>query len=194
MGNPFLIIRERRHKFELYWVARTFASPNTFRFLRGVSAERVRKFMREAVGDAKALSRASSQPKYDLALARLIKKLQRIGPRYFGHASKLINPYIKELVSRPGILGPAEAKRIQRWAHVPIDRVILQRLREHFPEHPAIQAIPQGLSLKKLSVGQYQDLQAMLRTAAKQAVMHPIDYDLWWSRPTSKQRETGVDA
>jgi len=186
--NPFLAIKQKRPKFELDWVERTFAAGNTFRAFKGRKADKIRRVVRSTIVRARNLARARSQLQYDSALNSYTKTIEKKARLQFGYASKLANLYIKELVSRPGILPDRWAASIRRYAHVPIDQHILGYMRVHFDGDAAIQAVPKGVPLKKIKREQAADLQKMLRAPARRASVNPIDYDLWWSADISRKQ------
>jgi hypothetical protein len=153
--------------------------------LRGIKAERIREWLVKHLGDCSGLTRFKTRTAYDQALTKIIRKLQRsMGPRNklaFGHAAKLVNLCVKAAISSREPLTWRQARSIRRWAHVPVDGIILTQVRIDFPECAAVIGIRRGAAIKDLSAQQHSAMQALLRQKAQQAKCDPLDYDLLWA-------------
>jgi len=106
----------------------------------------------------------------------------------FGHAAKLVNLYVKALVSRRDVLSTRNANHIAKYAHVPLDRIMLKRVLHDFPEVNSGKAIKRNMAIKDLNEKQYKLIQDKIRVCADNVGMKPLDYDLWWAvRPKTSR-------
>lgn len=137
--------------------------------------------MRKEVGDGRDLSRLRSQVKYDVCLNRLTEKLRKDRRLCFGHAAKLMNLYVKELLSRSEVLGNRASRHLLKYAHVPLDRIILDSFGDDFPECAHEIGLAKHPSIKSLSEKKYNQIQDSIRTAAHREGLPAIAYDLCWA-------------
>jgi hypothetical protein len=183
-------IKRNYQSYLVHWVSRTFAGSGTFRMLRGRKSDAVRKWMRREVYDGRDQSCLRSQAQYDSCLKRLIKKLcQKRGLR-FGHAAKLMNLYVKELLSRREVLAARDFRQLWKHAHVPLDRIVFDSFRCDFPECAHEIGLAKHPSIKSLSERQYDEIQDLIRTAARREGLPAIAYDLCWA---IREGETASD-
>jgi hypothetical protein len=179
MKDPFREIRENRRSLAIKWVSRTFAGPNTFRVLPKGKAEKARRSLIENVGDGRNLRTARDEGEYDRTHRQIVARMGKTCRLPFGHAVKLVNLYVKELVTRRGVISESLSRRIYRFAHVTVDRVILDRLRHDYPEESKPLALRK--TLKSMNQSEYDEIQAFLRDRAKPSGSPALDYDLRWA-------------
>ena|SRR5579859_2919690 len=179
MKDAFREIKENRKSLTIRWVSRTFAGPNTFRMLPKGKAEKARQFLTEHVSDGQSLGAASNQPAYDRRHRQIVARMQKSCRLPFGHAVKLLDLYVKELATRRGVISENLSKRIYRFAHVPVDRIILDNVRHDYPE--ASKPLTLRKALKRMSLSEYEEIQAFLRDRANLSGSSVLDYDLRWA-------------
>ncbi len=192
--NPFALIREKRPKLMVRFISKTFATGSTFRMLRGVRAQSVRRWLVEHMSDCAELSKIRERKAYDRTAMSVMRRLQEsVGGAKklpFGHAAKLVNLYVKEATSRRELLSDRQAQIIRRWAHVPIDSIILNGFRHDFPRHAESIGVKRNLPIKALTPKQHSQVQELLRKKAFEEKCNPLDYDLLWAiGPREKIRE-----
>jgi len=194
--TPFAKIKRNYRAFQLKYVSRAFATSSTLRMLRKWKHDDIRELMRTSLGNCRVLYRSNSQPRFDRDLKSLIDSVRKKSRHFkrkqhrkicFGHAAKLVNLYIKALVSRRDVLNPRNANHIAKYAHVPLDRIVLKRVLQDFPELDSKKAIKRNMAIKDLDEEHYTVIQEKIRVSAHKVGMKPLDYDLWWAvRPKTQ--------
>jgi hypothetical protein len=114
-------------------VAKTYAAmmlnATTFRMFKKNQSEKIRKFLIRRIGDDSRLSRCENWDDYTRSLAAIIRayqrefRMSRTGRKpNFGQAAKVVNLYVKHLLMLPDYLVPYDRRRLEKHAHVPLDR------------------------------------------------------------------------
>lgn len=179
--NTLRAIKHNYRRYLIHWTSRTFASSSTFRMLPRGKSEAVKEWLREEVGDGRDLSRLPNQNRYDSYLKRLIKKLCLNEGLCFGHAAKLMNLYVKALLTRREILSPRDFRQMCKHAHVPLDRIVFDSFWHDFPKCAEKIGLRRHPSIKSISEQEYDQIQDTIRTAAHQERLPAIAYDFCWA-------------
>jgi hypothetical protein len=120
-------------------VAKTYAAlmlnATTFRMFKKKQSEMIRKFLIRRIGDGSRLSRCRNWDDYTGSLAAIVRAYQREfymsktkRKPNFGQAAKVVNLYVKHLLMLPEYLIPYDRRRLEKHAHVPLDKQILGRM------------------------------------------------------------------
>ncbi len=190
MRNPFEEIKKNHKRFLLKWVSRTFAGQAIFRIFEKHSAEKIRDILLRLIVDGKSLVRATSCDDYDNKLHTVVlavrsgvktNKRQGFGKPSFGQAAKVVNLYVKELVSRPGVIHERDRQRLFKRAHVPLDNIVLDNAWNDFRAQLVRRGLQSKPTLKKLKRREYDIIQQVLRDEARKEGMSPLSYDLVWA-------------
>ncbi len=190
MKNPFHTIRKNREKAVAKWAAQSFAGGGTFRMFAERHTKRIRKFLRREVRGCSELVRAKDADDYTKRLIGLVRRFQDDRIRLnrqskrkyatFGQAAKVINLYIKQFLLRPDFMGRYPKQRIYRWAHVPLDRLVLRHMWKDFRGPMKKAGFTREPRMHELEEEQYKKLQAILRQAKRHG-LPPLAYDFRWA-------------
>lgn len=108
------------------------------------------------------------------------KQNKRINPGYkWGHASKVLCLYVRDVVLCSRYFADADAKRIEEWLYVPIDGIVMRDLKslgERFP----FEKIREIATARNFYLVQ----EKILGEAARKAGVPRVWFDdVWGSRP-----------
>jgi hypothetical protein len=101
----------------------------------------------------------------------------------FGQAAKVVNLYIKQYLLRPPFMGKQEAARAQRlyrYAHVPLDGIVLDHVWEEFHAELSRQCIKSQPKMGSLRQREYEIIQDVIYRKAKKLGLPPLAYDFRW--------------
>src|SRR5690242_18285612 len=173
-------VNQHQHKFLIRWVSQTFLQPNTARMLRKIKAAAVRDLLHESMTDCTALAECD-EASFDRMWNRRVRRLENHMP--FGHAAKLVDLYVLTAVNLQGLLSDKDAQKLRRLAHCPIDRWVLKKLFDEFPNKmKQLKGIRKNIALKKINRQQYFQLQRVLRERATKSHCVPLDFNFAYLR------------
>ena len=124
-------------------------------------------------------------------ISRVIKKTnpnkrskRSIYPGYkWGHAAKILNLYVREVVENRHYFSEAQVRRIRDWLYVPIDSKVMRRLRE----------LKMDFDFKKINEIKsrkiFYGVQDLLARAAKRAGVPRVWFDDIWGNPPPREDE-----
>lgn len=106
-------------------------------FAQGTKPGLVRVLERLPVDDLPTLDRTAFEAWYSVQLERVARELRKLNagnPRLqpglkWGHAAKVLSLYLRDLVSHTRYFDDRTAQRLESWLHVPVDRIVIRRLR-----------------------------------------------------------------
>lgn len=108
-------------------------------------------------------------------IKRLNAENHRINPGLqWGHATKIVALFVRDMVLSSRYFDDAELKRISYFLHVPIDGIVIERLKKLCVSLP-FSKIKEIDSRKK-----YYDIQDILTNAAKEAGIPRVWFDDNW--------------
>jgi hypothetical protein len=102
----------------------------------------------------------------------------------FGQAAKVVNLYVKQYLLRPEFMGRAEARvarRLYKFAHVPLDRIVLDHAWEEFHVELSRQGIKSQPKMSRLGKREYEIIQNVIFQKAKKLGLPPLAYDFRWA-------------
>ena len=196
MPKPFQRISENREKAVVEWAARSFAGSSTFRMFAKNHSENIRKFLQREIGNCSDLSRSHTRAEYTQRLLSCISKFRSSSIRMnsrsknrgrrpgFGQAAKVINLYIKQYLLRPDFMGRRQARaarRLYKFAHVPLDRIVLGRVWEDFQRELSKNGIGSQPKMSRLQERDYSIIQEVIYRNARATGLPPIAYDFNWA-------------
>jgi hypothetical protein len=186
--NPYDKLVKNRSLIAAHNAAMMF-NQTTYRMFKKGQSERIRKFLIQQIGDGRELSHCNG-PEYSERLAAIIERFRRKfcmsktkGKPNFGQAAKIVNLYVKHLLMLPEYLVPYDRRRLEKHAHVPLDRQILGRMwgdrskegdfRRELKEY----GISRRPELKELEKRDYVRIQRVLADAVRSAGIPTMAYD-----------------
>ena len=185
LRNEFREIRKDHWNAEQRFFARTVLGSSVIR----VYQEDTKDFIMEALCkvDIEKLKKITSEAQYKEyfekalnALAAVIKRTNkgnsRIYPGYkWGHATKILCLFLRDIVLHSRYLPDQQARRLSNWLYMPIDSVVMTRLKELGCRQPFNQINQIDTSAK------FYDAQHLLKKAAKLEKVSPVWFDDNWA-------------
>jgi len=157
---------------------------------RALEKDGVQKFQSMAVRKAAQLSQISSREQFEKfhdkwikEFIRTIQKNNQEEQSSVGQAQKAINVFLKLFVDwarRPDL---DTAGRLVQYLHVPLDKILMKKIREYFPNFFAEEIRPlrdgdYNYSLSKLYRNEYDVWQKFFRESHPEK---PILFDIIWA-------------
>jgi len=187
--NPYdLLIKNRSLVAKNY--AAMMLNATTFRMFERNQSDKIRKFLIRWIGDGNGLAKCRNGNEYSTKLAAIIRGFQRefrmSSTRQkpnFGQAAKVVNLYVKHLLMLPDYLVPYDRGRLQRHAHVPLDKQILGRMwgdrrkPGDFRRELCASGISRRPELRAIEKRDYIRIQRVLAGAVRRSAVPTIAYD-----------------
>jgi hypothetical protein len=188
--NPYDELLKNRSLVAKKYAAMMLNS-TTFRMFKKHQSDEIRKILIRRIGDGRRLSKCGSGAEYSNRLAAIIGGFRRQfcmsrtgrSPN-FGQAAKVVNLYVKHLLMLPDCLVPPHRRRrLERYAHVPLDRQILGRMwgdrktAGEFRRELQDSGICHPPALRKLEKRDYMRIQDVLAKAPRKKGVPTIAYD-----------------
>jgi hypothetical protein len=99
----------------------------------------------------------------------------KVQPGYkWGHGTKVLNLFLREVVVNSRYFSEADAKRLEYWLHVPVDGIIMARLRD-------LGFQPQYWAIKELTREDFYHIQQALGEAAAKVGVPRVWFDDIWA-------------
>lgn len=176
--------------------AASMFNSTTWRMFKKGESKKIKEFLIRHIGDGRRLARCRGQREYDAKLARLIlrfcdsfhmnSKMKHRRPG-FGHASKVINLYVKHLLLVPEYLRPYKMRSLESHAHVPLDKWVLRRIwgykkkRGDFRDKLENSLRHRPPTLNTLEEDDYRLIQRALANAPRKKPIPTIAYDYFYA-------------
>lgn len=156
-------------------VIRVFASgtkPGLLRVLRELP-----------VDDLRRLERSGFRAWYRRQLEKVARELRkrnrdnvRLQPGLkWGHAAKVLSLYLRDIVLHSRYFPDATARRVERWLYVPVDGIVIRRLKELGVE------LPFGSIREIDTAAKFELVQGRLDRAARSARVPRVWFDDIWA-------------
>jgi len=190
MKEPFSRLTTHPDHAVAKWASQSFAGGSTFRLFERNSSKKIRKYLRTRVAHCRQLARARNECDFSETHAQLVKGLQRRvklnsrlkhRPPNFGQAAKVINLYVKQFLLGCDFLRPYPKKELYRFAHVPLDGIVLKQVWEDFGAQLSCLGLSRRPSLNRLDRSTYAIIQNLLAKEAHKQGLPPLAYDFAWS-------------
>jgi hypothetical protein len=185
LEKEFLRIKSAHRKALKNTASRSVLGPSVMRvYARGtrnalmpVLAEEIDIDALTAIRHQEAFSRW-----FDTQLGRVARAIRPLNSRNdriapgakWGHASKILTLFVRDLVLRSRYFTDKDARKISRFLHAPIDSIVIKRLRK-LRVHLPFSRIKDIDSRKK-----FYDVQESLASAARKAGIPRVWFDDNW--------------
>ena len=131
------IRREHRDALRKRIVRATLGGSVIRVFAQGTKPGLARVLEQVPVDDLPGLDQKRFEEWFEVQLERVARELRKRNhknPRLQpglkrGHAVKVLSLYLRDLVAHTRYFDDRAARRIERWLHVPVDRIVIGRLR-----------------------------------------------------------------
>ncbi len=152
-------------------------------FARGTRAQLLKRLESVAVDTLPALADEKAFREWFVmelsVLARIIKRCNpdrpSIYPGYkWGHATKVLTLYCRDMILRTRYFAERDEQRLVAWLYVPLDGIVIRKLRECGVKLPFRQIREIDTEWK------FFNTQALLGTAAAQVGVHRVLFDDVW--------------
>ena len=159
-------------------------------------SEKIRKFLQREIGNCSDLSECSTQAEYTQRLLLLISEFRSSSIRMnrrsknrrrrpgFCQAAKVVNLYVKQYLLRPEFMGRVQARvarKLYKFAHVPLDRIVLDHVWEEFHVELSRQCIKSQPKMSRLDEREYKIMQDVIYRKARRLGLPPLAYDFRWA-------------